>query len=61
MRSNLKDISNDYKPVLDEFSADWNGTCELLAAILKDVKTGMRDQVKIVKRDVDLNQELAGK
>ncbi len=61
MKSNFNDIINGDIPVLVDFFADWCGPCKMLAPILKDVKTEMGDQVKIVKIDVDRNQELAAK
>jgi len=46
-------------PVLLNFYTEWDENCELVQPVLKDVAAAMGDKVKVVKIDVDKNQELA--
>lgn len=53
-------IASDTPTVID-FYADWCGPCKAFAPQLTAFKKEMGDRVRVVKIDVDRNQELAGK
>lgn len=59
MKGNFANLINNNQLTLVDFSAEWCGPCKMLAPILKQVKDEMGDSLKIVKIDVDKNQNLA--
>ena len=61
MNGRFLNIINSEKPVLVDFYADWCGPCKQMPPILKDVKSELKENVKIIKVDVDKNPVIASK
>lgn len=59
--ASFKELIASDKPVLIDFYADWCQPCKVLGPIIQQVKGRMGDRIKVLKIDVDRNQELAGK
>ncbi|MBX9888998.1 MAG: thioredoxin family protein [Flavobacteriaceae bacterium] len=57
--SNFNDIINSEKPVLVDFFATSSGPCQMLLPILNQVKDSLKERIRIIKIDVDKDQELA--
>jgi len=57
--NSFQNVVNSNKPVLVDFFAEWCGPCKMMAPILKQVKDTLKDDVTIIKVDVDKNPQVA--
>jgi thioredoxin 1 len=61
MKANFNKLVNSGKPVLVDFFAEWCGPCKAQGPILEEVAREIGASARIIKVDVDKNQELASK
>ena len=59
MNAKFKEIINSNQLILVDFYADWCGPCKMMSPILQEVKGIIKDEVKIIKINVDQHQDLA--
>ena len=57
----FSEIINSDQPVLIDFYADWCGPCKMVSPIVQEVASETKGKAKVIKIDVDRNQQLAGK
>ena len=57
--SKFGELISTQVPVLIDFYTDWNESSILMHPVLRDVAAALGDKAKVIKIDVDKNQELA--
>ncbi len=57
--SKFNELINSDTPVLVDFYATWCGPCKTMSPILDEVATQVQGKAKIIKVDVDKNQQAA--
>ena len=61
MKGKFETIINEDRPVIIDFHALWCGPCKVQSPILKEIADELGDRVKVIKIDVDQNQDIAGR
>lgn len=59
--ASFSQLINQDVPVLVDFKADWCAPCKMMTPVLKQVKQTFKDQIKIIKIDIDQTPAVAQK
>lgn len=57
----FQEIIQSETPTLVDFFATWCGPCQTMMPVLDQLKDKMGDKIRIIKIDVDKNQDVAAK
>jgi len=57
--SKFGELIETHVPVLLDFYAEWDEACNEMHPVLRDVAAALGDKARVIKIDVDKNQELS--
>jgi thioredoxin 1 len=61
MNNSFKKLIHGDKPVFIDFFATWCGPCKAMEPTISGIASTFKDKVRVIKIDIDKNQELASK
>ena len=61
MKGKFDSIINDSRPVIVDFHALWCSPCKVQSPILKEVADELGERVRVIKIDVDANNQIASR
>lgn len=61
MKGKFDSIINDSRPVIVDFHALWCSPCKMQSPILKEVAAELGERVRVIKIDVDSNNQIASR
>ena len=61
MKGKFDSIINDSRPVIVDFHALWCSPCKMQSPILKEVASELGERVRVIKIDVDANNQIASR
>jgi len=59
MNTKFNTLINENQLILVDFYADWCGPCKAMSPILQEVKSILKEEIRIIKINVDQYQDLA--
>jgi thioredoxin 1 len=57
--SKFGELIETHVPVLLDFYAEWDEACKEMHPVLRDVAAALGDKARVIKIDIDKNQELS--
>lgn len=57
--SKFGEIIETHVPVLLDFYAEWDPACQEMHPVLRDVAAALGDKARVIKIDIEKNQELS--
>ena len=61
MKGHFESLIQENRPVVVDFHALWCSPCKIQSPILKEIASELGDRIKVIKIDVDQNNEIASK